>query len=469
MSDVCPINVIPNILKYHIVPYLDFKSLVRLRCVCRFFRERFPIVRIPQAWQHIVAWMETKVEEMVAFSCFELPLSLKRLVLYEDKEVHVGYLKKLQSFKLITDSENVDFSLGDLPESLQEIDVGRNCIFDAYIPNVRTLTMYGITSINLSDLPITRLNFVSWDTKLPKSLTHLTMDVIHNRDLRDMINLYKIVVDGNHGYMCYRMLQFPALGKFTVIGVQNVNISFDTSVLTSLKMYECFHPHLLESLNLNCLVVETPRGKVDLFKFLHLKKYRGTFNVMDCHPCYENFPINLEDINTTNTKSLTYKKLYKLTYNFRYPDGEDERLFNRDFLQNVIVKFMYPSILLESTSFVEDEIFVTDIRICKDIKYNLYTIVVPLTVRELTLVDYRGYVPISSELRKLTIIGSAPKIKKSIKELVLRHVVEINLSKISVDKLVITNSHIIAFPRNLRVFEFDKTSSFPDTKRLNLM
>lgn len=456
-----------------IAPYLGFISLVRLRCSCTHLR-KIVIKAIP--WS-----LQTKkskklfgkyIEYCKELFPHDLPLTLKHLTLYKDGNVSLNYLTNLKSltfadytdgFEEFEDSDaqpeseelrysdeeqlleeeeltSVETCISDLPESLEVLRLGKNVVSNLHLSNLRELYMRG-AGICVEKLFITKLDVDVLPKALPQTLEHLSLNIDRDIDLRHLRKLHTVRIKGDW-YRFDSVVHLSALKKFTIQRTQKVDINFDTSQLECLKVVECFHPHLY-SKSLRHLV--TWEADLDLSPFPNLVVYKGRDSV-------KNIPKSLEELDVfTVPADLSYTNLKKL----KYEGCED---------------YDKTPQLPPTIKSINNVLGVTDVLYpITELCVYVHT-TIPQTVEKLTLVNYWFDTPHLPNLRKLILQGGAPpNLPEYVDTLVIRHIRNVNLSLITVRKLVVVDSTITAFPKEVSIFKYDKTTEFPRNHRLDLL
>lgn len=414
-----------------IASYLGFISFVRLRCVCRRFRQ-IQIRRIPDALQNCrsIQLFGAHVEKLKVSCTHELPISVKHLILDPVTYVDLDHLTNLETLSI----RHSNTSILSLPESLVEIHTHLP-IPNFHLPNLRKLTMWG-RGLRVHRTAITRLDIQVLPDALPSTLEELVLNYFDDQDFTQFPMLRSVVIK-NAKHKSGAVLRFPPLKKL-MIHVQDVQVDFDTTQLEHLEMSECMHSHLLVP-SIKKLVI-LPPSAVDLFRFPQIRYYAGAMLGKRVPPTLEKL------ITYTIPNDLSYTKLKRLSY----------------------VEVANPRVWVHFPPTLKDLLSPQDVYFHVDTLRTSRKIKMPATLKQLELRDYKWRIPHLPELRKLILLGKIPPNVPSVDSLVLIDVTNANLSGIRVRKLKIVNSSIKQFPQGVEIFKF-RNSTFPDARGLDLI
>lgn len=402
------------IWKNCIVPLLTFKSLVRLRGVCKFFRERFPITAIPDPWvtDKAMQLFGENLEEMCTYWDKNLPVSLKKLTLSGDANLDLRYLTNLQSLKLTQSNYGAVW----VPTSLTQLRSNYVMIKNKEMPNLREASLVRYENA----YPVTKLDVIRIDMFIHHNIVKLSMLANQDKDFRYLPNLRSVEIRSasQRGIT----LWFPPLKKFAVY--DEVRINFDTSRLKHVKMRRCFYPQLLVS-SLKTLAMPRTEKELDFLLFPNLTKYT---------------------VYTNSGERPKLENIRKLSYKFQSTEGTNSTTMR----------------------ITRDSSIVTSMEIILPIALKFEDVSIPPSVRQLSLTGYHGKLPVLPNLYKLALYESVPRrLPFYVHKLDLHFVFCVDLSRIAVHKLRMAYCGINHLPRDVAIIKY-VDSSFPNTRGLDL-
>lgn len=426
------------IWKHCIVPLLSFKSLVKLRCVSRWFRTQFAAREIPKIWQDVYSVGLFKTPELhltTSRGVLCLPDCVQQLTLRTIGDVCVE--GQLQTLDL--GGEFVRYMFGwekitvrSLPASLQILKIRYADFCVSTLTNLRELKIDNCNT-DLSQLIfLKKLDILELPAKLPM-LEEVAF--VPYQDYVDLTHLpLKSVTLKDDGIYHGPTIVLPPVESLTIEIISNIEM--DTSRLTSLQTINSFYPKLLVP-TLTSLIIYN-KVNVDLSVLVNLKKYKGYGTVRRA-------PLNIESLKSdiVDEDLSGYLRLRSLSH------------------KNLVRKFP-PNLVKLSTN---QDVYVPVKYLCLSNKL----VHIPDTVEVLKLIKIDTRVPRLPRLRKLIISNCVPPGVSSIDTLVLVGTTRKTLSQISVRKLKLVSSCIAEFPRKLRVFRYDEESRFPTMRGLDLI